>query len=72
MNPALQQNQQFEQQRMTAIQVNATKNAQRANQDGLPDHDTPRTLARRKWLREARYTIESEGFGAFLKNLLNK
>jgi len=63
---------QFEQQRMAAIQISGTKNAQRANQEGLPNRDTPRAVARRAWMREARYTIESEGFGAFLKNLLNK
>lgn len=69
MNAGLQQNLQFEQQRNTVLQINATKNAQRANQKGLPNRDTPRALARREWMRRARYQIESEGLRAFLKDL---
>ncbi len=69
MNAGLHHNVQFEQQRGTVLQVNAVKNAQRANQKGFPDHDTPRALARREWLRKARYQIESEGFRAFWKRL---
>lgn len=58
----------FEQQRQ-AIEVLGTKNAQKACENSLPNHDTPHALARRAWVRKARYEIESEGFGIFLKRL---
>ena len=70
MNPVLHQQMQSDQARMNTMQINATKNAQRTNQTSQPDHDTPRAVARRKWLREARYTIEAEGFRAFFKGLI--
>lgn len=61
----------YEQQRQ-AIEVLGTKNSQKANQEGLPNRDTPRALARREQLRKARYEIQSEGFAVWICRLLKK
>ncbi len=58
----------YEQQRQT-IELLGTKNSQKANRKGFPNHDTPRAIARRAWLRKVRYEIESEGFLVFCRRM---
>lgn len=58
----------YEQQRQ-AIEVLGTKNSQKANQKGLPNRDTRRALARREWMRKARYQIQSEGFAIWIRGI---
>ncbi len=49
------------------IQLLSTLNARKANHLGLPNHDTERVVLRRARRRAARYEIESEGLGVYLK-----
>lgn len=52
------------------IQLLATQNAKKANREGLPNHDTPRSLRRRAKYRAMRYELETEGLRVFLRRHL--